>query len=231
MPEFKGFPDETLTYLAELTANNERDWFKANQPRYEALVREPARALVRDVGERLSEVTDQLVADDRKSGGSLMRVFRDTRFGADKTPYKTNVGVQFRHRAGKDVHAPGLYFHLATDSTFIGIGMWMPDSPSLNAIRAKIDAEQDRWRKIITDPKFAKTFARDGHGEALKRPPRGYSQDHPLVEELKRKSHIAVEDLDPEVVHGPELVDLLIDRLKRARGYATFLCEAIDQRF
>lgn len=230
MPEFKGFPDEALQFLAELTANNERDWWADNKHRYEALIREPARALIRDMGERMATVAPHLVADDRKSGGSLMRVFRDTRFGADKTPYKTNVGIQFRHSAGKDVHAPGLYVHLSLESTFLGVGMWRPDSPSLTRIRAKIDAEQDRWKRIINAKAFTARFDRDGQ-DTLKRPPRGYDKSHPMVEELKRKSHIAVENLDPDALHGPDVVDLLVDRLKLAKPYATFLCEAIDQAF
>src|SRR5678815_2121248 len=107
--DFEGFSDETFAFLGELEEHNQRDWFEANKSRYERVVREPALAFVRDMGRRLAEVAPALRADDRKVGGSMMRVHRDTRFSKDKSPYKTNVGIQFRHEAGKDVHAVGLY--------------------------------------------------------------------------------------------------------------------------
>ncbi len=199
------------------------------QARYEALLREPARAFVRAVGARLGEVTEHLVADDRKVGGSLMRIHRDVRFSKDKSPYKTNVGIHFRHDAGKNVHAPGLYLHLSNDECFVGVGIWGPDTPMLTAIRAKIDGEQARWRAIVEAPAFTEGMRREG--EALKRPPRGYPKEHPLVEDLKLKHHIAVSDVPDAVVESPEIVDFVLDRLKRAADYAAFVCEAAQVEF
>ncbi len=227
--DFDHFSADAFRFLAELEGNNERTWFKANQARYESALREPARAFVRAVGARLGAVTDHLRADDRKVGGSLMRIHRDVRFSKDKSPYKNNVGVHFRHAAGKDVHAPGLYVHLANDECFVGVGIWGPPTPALNAIRAKIDAEQARWREIVEAPEFVAAFRREG--ETLKRPPRGYAKDHPCVEDLKRKHHIAVCDIPDAVVESPELVDFTLDQLRRAASYMGFLCEALEVAF
>lgn len=229
MSEFERFTGDAFRFLAELALSNERDWFKANQSRYESLIREPARALVRAVGARLGEVTAHLVADDRKVGGSLMRIQRDIRFSNDKSPYKTNVGIHFRHAAGKDVHAPGLYLHLSNDECFMGVGIWGPDTPTLTAIRAKIDGEQARWRGIVEAPAFTEVMRREG--DALKRPPRGYAKGHPLVEDLKLKHHIALSDVPDPVAESPELVDFLIDRFKRASPYTAFVCEAAQVEF
>lgn len=229
MSEFERFRPEAFTFLAELEAHNEREWFKANQARYEAEIREPARAFVRAVGARFGEVSAFLTADDRKVGGALMRIQRDIRFSKDKSPYKTNVGIHFRHAAGKDVHAPGAYLHLSNDECFFGAGIWGPPTPTLNAIRAKIDGEQGRWLEIVGAPEFSDVMRREE--ESLKRPPRGYDKAHPLVDDLKRKHHIALCDVPDAVVESPELVDFVVDRLKRASDYVRFICEAAGVEF
>jgi uncharacterized protein (TIGR02453 family) len=229
MAAFEGFPPDLFDFLVELTANNDRDWFNAHKDDYERALREPARAFVRAMGERLEKVAPHLVADDRRAGGSLMRIYRDTRFSGDKTPYKTNVGIQFRHEAGKDVHAPGLYVHFDLEEAFVGAGMWMPPTEALNAIRAKIDAEPERWTAITRDPTFVDTFRQSG--DSLKRPPRGFDKDHPLIEDLKRKSFILVHDLDPADAESPELVDRVTELMRRAKPYCDFICEAVGLPF
>ena len=99
-------------FFRELKANNNREWFQANKERYERQVREPLLQFVEDFGVRLAEISPHYVADARRSSGSLFRINRDVRFSADKSPYKTAAGIQFRHESGKDVHAPGFYLHL-----------------------------------------------------------------------------------------------------------------------
>ncbi len=229
MSEFAGFGPAPFRFLAELEGNNERPWFEANKQRYEAEIREPARAFVRAVGARLGEVTAHLAADDRKMGGSLMRIYRDTRFGKDKTPYKTNVGIQFRHAIGKDVHAPGLYVHLANDELFVGVGTWGPDAETLQKIRTRIVEHEGAWRAAVEAPGFTEVFER--MGESLKRAPKGCPADHPLVDDLKRKHHIASCPLDDETAESPALVDFTMDRLQRAAPYMRFVCEAIGVPF
>lgn len=222
--EFTRFDADLFGFLMELAANNEREWFKANQARYEGLIREPARALARAMGARLEAAGAHLTADDRKVGGALMRPQRDTRFSADKTPYKTNVGIQFRHEAGKDVHAPGLYLHLGLDGCFIGLGMWRPEREALKAIREAIAEQPDAWKGLVEDPRLTERFKQSG--ESLKRPPRGFDKEHPMIEELKRKDHILVADLPDEMAVSPELPDILMDHFERGRAFCAFLCTA-----
>lgn len=226
-PEAPTFSSETLDFLEELAANNNRDWFAQHKERYEAHVREPALAFIRAMAPRIEALAPNLVADDRKVGGSLMRIHKDTRFAKDKTPYKTNVGIQFRHRSAKDVHAPGLYVHVGLDGHFVGVGTWQPDAPSLAAIRKAIDERGDRFRAIIGEKRFAKTFER--MGDAVKRPPKGYAADHPLIDELKRKSHIASVNLTTEQLLGPKLVEIVSGHLETARDYMRFICEALGE--
>jgi len=226
---FTAFSEELFTFLDELQANNHRDWFEANKDRYEAHVREPARAFIRAMAPRITRVTDSLIADDRKAGGSLMRIFRDTRFANDKTPYKTNVGIQFRHRGGKDVHAPGLYVHLATDEIFVGVGVWRPPTEAIRAIRAHIDAEQDRWTEIVTDSRFTDLLTRGG--ESLSRAPKGYAKDHPLLAEINRKDHLAMRTLTRADALSDDLPDQVEDVLMASHDYAKFICDAIGVSF
>ncbi|MBX3273690.1 MAG: DUF2461 domain-containing protein [Sandaracinaceae bacterium] len=229
MGEFKGFGTDTLGFLRDLAENNDKRWFEANKARYEAAVREPARALIRDVGDKLGKISPELRADDRKVGGSLMRVHRDVRFGKDKTPYKTNLGIQFRHRAGKDVHAPGAYLHLGLDGCFLAAGMWHPEPAALQKVREAIVADPKRWKQVTTAKKLTEVFHMAG--ESLARPPRGIDKDHPLIEDLKRKDHMLVSELTLAEAQGPGLVALCLSRLAVAKPHTAFLCAALGLPF
>jgi len=195
---------DLFRFFEDLDANNDRDWFKKNQDRFEASVREPLLEFVRKFEEPLSAISPSMLAVAKKSGGSLFRIHRDTRFSKDKRPYKTWAGVQFRHEAGNDAHAPCYYLHLAPGDVFVGAGTWHPDGPALECIRTGIVENPDAW-----------VAARDGileagwllEGDALKRAPRGFDADHPLAEDLKRKDFIAVRRLSEADVVRPDFLD------------------------
>ena len=124
MPKFTGFPPETLKFLKQLERNNNREWFAANKSRYEEAVLEPALDFIATMDPKIQALSDHFVAIPKRVGGSLMRVYRDTRFGKDKTPYKTNIGIQFRHEYAKYVHAPGYYLHIDNTGCFLAAGIW-----------------------------------------------------------------------------------------------------------
>ena len=229
MSEFSGFGPDLTAFLADLLANNERDWFNANRDRYEGSVREPARAFIRSMAPALAAISPHFRADDRKSGGSLMRIHRDTRFSRDKTPYKTNVGIQFRHALGRDVHAPGFYVHLEPDGAFLGAGTWRPDSGALFMIRSRMDEEPNTWREVRDAEPF-RTSWRLG-GESLKTMPRGFARDHSLAEDLRRKDFIAIHELPVAEALEPGFPDRAAARLRDASEFVRFLCEALDVPF
>jgi uncharacterized protein (TIGR02453 family) len=220
------FSKATLDFLDELAANNERAWFEANKPRYEALVREPALAFIEAMAPELAKFAPHFRAEPRKMGGSLMRVFRDTRFSRDKTPYKTNIGIQFRHELGKDVHAPGFYLHIATDGCFLGVGCWHPEPDALSRIRDLVAAKPERWFKVRDDKKFAAQWQLSG--ERLSRPPRGYAADHPAIEDLKYKDFVAMAPLSFAEATKPGLVKLASARFATSALLMKFLCDALD---
>jgi len=222
--QYNRFSHATFEFLDDLTVNNNRSWFQANKFRYEDEVREPALQFIRAMEPELVQISPNFVANARKAGGSLMRVYRDIRFSRDKTPYKTNIGIQFRHESGKDVHAPGYYVHISLERVFLGAGIWRPDSNALGNIRTAINDDGKAWIKACDDKQFHKSFTLSG--DSLKRPPRGYSGDHPLLEDLKRKDFIAISDLSPPEIFREDFVHLVRNRFVAATPLMQFLCKA-----
>lgn len=223
------FSAATLDFLAELEANNDRDWFRENKARYEQVVRTPALHFVEAMQQPLAQLSPHFEAVPKATGGSLMRVHRDTRFSRDKSPYKTNVGIQFRHVDGRDVHAPGYYVHLDARQLFLGAGLWRPPPAALAAIRERIDARPGEWRRLRDERAFRRHFVLGG--QTLVRPPRGYRADHPLIDDLKRKDFVATKDLDPDAALRPDFLRQVETAFASASPFMRFLCQAVDLPF
>jgi uncharacterized protein (TIGR02453 family) len=223
------FEPETLQFLEELSTNNNRPWFKENKARYEVQVLDVALRFIESMQDPLHEMAPHFVAQPTRVGGSLMRVYRDTRFSKNKLPYKTNIGIQFRHEMAKDVHSPGYYVHIAPDEVFLGAGMWRPDSDSLRGIRDRIVAKPAEWRRVIEDKGFKRYF--DLGGEKLTRPPRGFSKDHELIEDIKRKSFIAARNLAVDAPLGQNFQKTVESSFKAAEPLMRFLCKSVGVPF
>jgi len=223
------FSPATFAFLEILAANNNRDWFADHKQEYEDKVRVPALAFIEAVGERLPQFAPHFVADSRKMGGSLMRVYRDTRFGKDKTPYKTNIGIQFRHEAGKDVHAPGYYMHISAAECFVGVGIWRPPSAALAKIRTAIVEKPQAWVDMREDGQFSRWFALSG--SSLKTAPRGFDKTHPLLDDLKRKDFIGIANLPPALVEQQDFSDIVCDYFVAGTPFMRFLCSALRLPF
>ncbi len=222
-------PPALFDFLRELKDNNERPWFEANKERYRAVVRDPMLEFIREFAAPLARISPHFVADPRPNGGSLFRIYRDIRFSPDKTPYKTNIGAHFRHAAAKDAHAPGFYLHLEPETCFVGCGIWRPDSAALTKIRGEIVDRPDAWTGITTAAAFDETFALEG--DSLKRPPRGFDPDHPLVEDLKRKDFVAVARVREAEVVRPGFPDRFTELVRRASPFVEFLSRAVGVPF
>ena len=225
----RSFSPALFAFLRDLREHNDRDWFQANKGRYEDDVREPALEFVSDLAPALREISPHFVADPRPSGGSLFRIHRDIRFSRDKSPYKTHVGISFRHERGKDAHAPVFYLHLEPRSSFVGVGIWRPDGSSLRRIRDALVADPDRWRRVTGEESFSSVFRLEG--ERLKRPPAGYDPDHPLIEDLKRKDFIAAAGLGDRTVASAGFLDEYADLCRRGAPFVRFLCDAVGVPF
>lgn len=216
-------------FLRELKANNDRQWFEANKARYIADVRDPMLDFIAAFAEPLAEISPHFIADPRANGGSLFRIYRDTRFSPDKTPYKTNVGAHFRHVAGKDAHAPGFYLHLDTESCFAGCGIWSPGGDALAKIRHAIADNPKEWKRVTQAEPFRDTF--EVMGQSLKRPPRGFDADHPLIEDLKRKDFVARTRFDAAEALQPDFLQRFVQVVSAGAGFVGFLSRAVGVPF
>jgi uncharacterized protein (TIGR02453 family) len=214
-----GYFDRGLfEFLTELEANNTREWFTENKARYERDVKDPFLDFISDAGPRLRSISPGLVADPRPVGGSLFRIYRDVRFAKDKSPYKTHAGAHFQ-LGGKGVHGPGYYLHLEPGQCFVAGGMWRPEAPALLAIRERISERPAEW-----------TTARGGldHAEdALKRPPRDFDPDHPMIEDIKRKSFTSSVRLTQKQVLAPDLMGTFVSACREIAPLMQFLAGAV----
>ncbi len=226
------FTPAVFTFLRELEQNNDRAWFQANKERYIETIREPAKEFIADFEPRLTNISDHFIADTRTNGGSLMRPYRDTRFSKDKTPYKTNVGIQFRHEMGKDVHAPGFYLHLEPGGCFAGVGMWRPEAKVARKIRDHIFEDPGQWRKATKYKRFIDIWDLDiGEEDRLKRVPREYGDGFVYADDVRMKSFIAITKLTQKAVTSGSFDDDLAKLYMGANGLTRFLCEAVGLPF
>lgn len=223
------FTKQTFAFLEALEQNNNREWFEAHAQEYEDFVRGPALDFISDMSDEMPSISRHFLAQPKKVGGSLMRVYRDTRFSKDKTPYKTNIGIQFRHEVGKDVHAPGYYLHIAPDECFIGVGMWHPEPDALFKVRQAIAEKPEAWIAARDDKAFRKHFTLEG--DSLANAPRGFAKDHPLVDDLKRKDFIGMASLSKTAASSPKLRTQVVEQFRAAAPYMRFLCQAVGVRF
>jgi uncharacterized protein (TIGR02453 family) len=226
---FDHFSPAMTDFLRQLAANNNREWFDAHRQDYEQQVREPALAFIAAMETDIRTLSPYYEAVAKKVGGSLMRIHRDTRFGHDKRPYKTNVGIQFRHESGKDIHAPGFYLHIEPGEVFAGVGVWHPEPVSLGKIRDAIAEHPARYQDAILNAEFASRY--ELSGERLIRPPRGYSKDHPLIEEIKRKDFIGIARLDESELFQPGLCDKISALFASGSPLQAWLCDALGLRY
>ena len=229
MARYASFEKRTLKFLEELRANNNRDWFKANKERYDEDVLDVALRFIISMQEPLEEIAPRFTAIPTRVGGSMMRVYRDTRFSKNKLPYKTNVGIQFRHEQARDVHSPGYYVHVSPDEVFLGAGMWRPHPDALRSIRERIAAKPAEWKRVTGDKVFSRNFSLGG--ESLTRPPRGFDKDHECIEDIKRKSFFVGRELAVDDCLKPQFQRTVETTFRNAEPLMRFLCKAVGVRF
>lgn len=213
------FTRDTMQFLMELRFNNNREWFEANRERFEKHCKAPMLAFITAVADPLRRVNRDVVADPRPNGGSMFRIYRDTRFSKDKTPYKTAMGASFRHKAGRDVPAPGFYLHVEPDGCFMGAGMWHPEPEALQRIRNHVVAKPGVWTAL------QKTVTLEG--DSLTRVPKGYDREHPLADVLRRKDFITSLPLRDKQVLSPDLVETFVEACGRANPLMKVLSAAM----
>ena len=231
MSSFTGLNEGLFLFLEDLKLNNNRSWFNKNKQRYLDEVVQPVAELIICVGGFLPQISSSFVADPKANGGSMFRIYRDIRFSKDKTPYKTHVGCQFRHIAGRGAHAPGFYIHIEPNTLFVGGGIWLPPSDVLFNIRTAIARHPDKWKKAAHGETLQKVFPQGVAGVKLKRPPSGFSADLPFIEDIKKKSFFVMTKIEKNKAKSESFMGAIKGTFTSASPVIEFICKALDLPF
>jgi uncharacterized protein (TIGR02453 family) len=181
------FTDRTLAFLRAIRRHNDREWFRARRDRYDKDVREPMVALVERLAEDFRLFAPELIAAPRTS---IYRIYRDTRFSADKRPLKTHIAALFPRRGLPKHEGAGLYVEISPDYVFIAGGLYAPRTPDLQRVREHLASNFTPFRAIVESPAFRRRIGTVG-GDALQRMPRGFPADHPAGQYLRLRQFLA----------------------------------------
>jgi uncharacterized protein (TIGR02453 family) len=229
---FEGFSKDFFKFFRDVAEHNERVWFEANKQRYRNSVQAPMSEFITAIAPKLAKISPHFRADPRPNGGSMFRIHRDVRFAKDKSPYKTHAAIHLRHERAKDAHAPGFYLHLAPKGVMFGGGVWMADPVALAKIRGAVAGDAKGWAKAKGAKSVKTTFGGlSDHGDALARPPKGFPADHPMIEDLKRKSFFVMTESSEADAASPAFVGQVAKAYANAAPVMRFLCKAVDAEF
>ncbi|SFS11993.1 TIGR02453 family protein [Dyella sp. OK004] len=223
------FSPATFRFLRALDRNNSREWFQAHKADYDRDVRDPFLELITDLQAPLAKISPHYRADPRKNGGSLFRIYRDTRFSNNKLPYKPWQGSRFFHERRHEIPAPSFYVHIQPGDCFAGGGMWHPEPDALKRLRAFLADNPTAWKKATQSKTFREHFT--FWGEALSRPPRGFDPAHELIDDIKRKDFAAGEGFDEKLACSAELLPWIVATFKRISPMIDYLCAAQELEF
>ena len=216
---FPGFPAEGIAFLRALKKHNDRDWFNARKSVFEENVRKPMLELVRSVHAHMLSYAPEYVGDPAKS---IFRIYRDTRFSKDKTPYKTHIAAYLsRNGLGKDSGA-GFYFYASPQEAGVAGGLYHPPPDELLSVRRMIANDADSFRDLFENRRIKKLFGKLG-GEALTRPPKGFDPDHPAIDLLKHKSFVLHAKFEPAIATTPRFYKEIVTRLEALAPFVEYL--------
>jgi uncharacterized protein (TIGR02453 family) len=223
---FPGFPKAALTFLRQLKRNNNRDWFNENKATYETAVKAPAEAFVEAINARLASFAPAYITESRKA---IYRIYRDTRFSGDKTPYKTHAGALFRRSDLPKHEAGAFYVGISPEGVEFGGGVYMPGPDQVRLLREHMAENHERLEKLLKQPKLRKV-AGELKGTELQRPPKGYAADHPAVDLLRRKQWYFFQTLEAELATTPKLVPTIGEAFAVMTPVVEFLNEPFAKR-
>jgi uncharacterized protein (TIGR02453 family) len=223
---FSGFSPKALTFLADLKENNDREWFTPRKEEFAALLQLPMLELVGAVHREMLRFAPEYVGEPAKC---LYRIYRDTRFAKDKTPYKTHVGALL-WRTGLDKNSgSAYYFGVSAEAVEIAGGLYSPDPDMLLAVRQQIAQDPDAFRATFQTRKVGKLLG-ELKGEKLSRVPKGFDPEHPAAELLKHKRWVLYTELDPALATGPKLLGEIVTRIEAMAPFVEYLNRPLLER-
>ena len=216
---------ETLQFLDDLKANNNRDWFLENKKRYEAFKKD-YQQLVADLLDAMKPLDPSLEMLEVKN--CTFRINRDIRFSKDKTPYKSHLGIWLSSGA-KGLNRSGYYIHLEKGASFIAGGLYCPESEDLKKMRKEIAYFHDDLEAILEEKDFKREFGDFDRNEkdTLKNPPRGYDKEHPAIELLKLKSFEASQKIEFSAAAKKDFVAVMSQKLIALKPLNDFINRAL----
>jgi uncharacterized protein (TIGR02453 family) len=216
------FTSKSLAFLRALKRNNKRDWFHARKDQFEEHLRQPMIEIIERLAVDFRAFAPDMVADPKVS---LFRQWRDTRFSHDKTPLKTNIGSTYPNRVLGRMNGAGFHFEVGPTWTWIGGGLWAPDTSQLQLVREHIAANYKTFDKIVTSPSFRKIGGLKGG--TVSRVPRGFDKNHKAAEYLVHKQFLGYREESAEFAISPALYKNLRDTLKTIAPLVQFLNEPL----
>jgi uncharacterized protein (TIGR02453 family) len=219
MSRFPGFTPEAITFFRGLERNNHRDWFQPRKQIYEQKVKGPMIELVDALNQKMMTFAPDYITDPEKA---IYRIYRDVRFSADKTPYKTHIAASFfRHGTPKHGGA-GYYFSVAAKEVEVAGGIYMPPTDCLLSVRQHLAQQHEQFRRISSSRPIRTLFG-GVQGEQLARVPKGFPADHPAADLLKHKQFLLFVSLEPAVATTPQLFDEVLARFRAMAPWLDFL--------
>ena len=225
-PAFTGFPPEGMKFLNSLARNNRREWFQPRKEIFEATVRSPMFELVGEINRGLLRFAPDYICEPEKS---VYRIYRDTRFSSDKTPYKTHIAAIFTRR-GLEKHAgAAYYFSVSPKEVEIAGGVYMPGPQQLLAIRNHIAASYQEFSALASNQRLRKEME-DLKGETLTRAPKGFDPAHPAANYIRMKQWLFYTMLDPALAVTDQLLPEIIKRFRLISPFIEFLNRPFAKR-
>lgn len=216
---FSGFPAEGLRFLKSLKRNNRRDWFQPRKEIYESALKRPMTELVEAINADLAKVAPGYVTETKKA---IFRIYRDTRFSHDKTPYKTHIAAVFGKRGAPGHRGGMLYFHVSPVEVEIAGGIYHPEPEELRQLRVHLSDNHLELRRILANKRLRSVLGQL-RGEETSRLPKGFAPDHPAQDFLRKKDLILDVTLPQERALGPELLREITSRFRLMLPFVEFL--------
>jgi uncharacterized protein (TIGR02453 family) len=226
--EFDSFSEKIKDFFLNLAENNNKPWFDENRSFYEKEVKDKSKAFVAKIGTEFHNHNLAFIAESRLS---LFRINRDIRFSKDKNPYKTNLGIFFPYSHNQLVvnkeYPLGMYLHFEPSKCFIATGIYNPAPPQLKNIRSIIADEYEEFLSLINEPAFKANFSSEMTMQKPLTRVAGYNNDHPAIEQLKRKDFTYSGILDDKIFFSKDLINIIIQKAESSVKYLDFLYKTI----
>jgi uncharacterized protein (TIGR02453 family) len=225
--KFPGFPVEGIAFLRNLKKNNDREWFTPRKATFDEKVKVPMIELVSAIHGEMRRFAPDYVGEPAKC---VYRIYRDTRFSKDKTPYKTYASaLLLRRNFDKYAGSAAIYFAVSPENIEVAGGVYTPDRDVLLAVRQHIAENHKEFRATFESPKIRKLFG-ELWGESVTRVPKGFDAEHPAAGLIRRKQFLLDARVDPKLAVTPKLLGEIVTRIEAMMPFVEFLNQPLVKR-